>query len=455
MNVAMDVRDPSFVLTKQIEMQIECALAAALEQEGVQDDAEISVSFVGSEEIHKLNHEYRGIDQETDVLSFPIHEACDIEALKRRGQLNILGDIVINMDRVRSQAAEYGHSEEREMIYLTIHSLLHLLGYDHMEEKEKKRMRAHEESVMRAVDLPRLREREGFHSGYCTVIGRPNVGKSTLLNALLGQKLSIISNKAQTTRNELRLIYTDEKMQAIFLDTPGVQIPKNELGETMLRISADALNGVDVVLYVTDTEPTGRLETLILEKLQKLQDTPILLIINKADEAEPQRMEERKEELRQLGIFREILPISALRGDHLDTVLSAVARYLPEGPMYYPQEMVTDRSERFLITEFIREKCLKNMQEEIPHGIHVSIDQMKYRDHQPICDIYATIYVEKESHKGMVIGKGGQMLARIGKESRKEIEALLDSHVNLKLWVKVDKNWRRSQNRVKRLGFDA
>ncbi len=318
-----------------------------------------------------------------------------------------------------------------------------------------------------------------FHSGYCSVIGRPNVGKSTLLNELIGEKISIISNKPQTTRNTIQLIYTDDRMQVVFLDTPGVQIPKNELGEAMLKVSKDALDGVDICLFVTDTSKSmGPLDHKILEELQKLKDTPIILILNKIDsllEADPdeeagpsesyrphleqgQTAEEYLDKLvatyKDMGLFHSIIALSAKKGDNIDQLKDAIYELLPEGPMYFPEEMITDRSERFVVSEIIREKCLNNMSDEIPHGIYVAVDSMKMRENGKMMDIQATIFVEKDSHKGMVIGKGGKMLGLIGKQARLELERFLDTRINLKLWVKVEKNWRKQKKKVKKFGYE-
>lgn len=450
MNLLVDNRDETLVWDETKAKPLENALQVALHTQHVQDDVEISLSFVTGEEIRELNAQYRGKDSETDVLSFPVYEAEQIPMLREEGNLDVLGDIVINMERVRAQAEEFGHSEERETVYLAVHSLLHLLGYDHEEEADKRRMRHEEKRIMRALGFL-----QPFHSGYVAVIGRPNVGKSTLINRLLGEKLSIISNKPQTTRHKLQFILTDDRMQAIFLDTPGVQIPKNALGETMLKLSREALDGVDLCLFVTDVSSRiGPLDRQILERLKTLDTLPLVLLLNKTDLSPAETVEAEKRRYEELDLFRAVLPISAKEQTDMDELLDLIYRLLPEGPQYFPDDMVTDRSERFIITEIIREKCLYHMQEEIPHGIHVGMDAMKKRTDRELYDIYATIYCEKPSHKGMVIGKGGTKLGRIGREARKDIEALLDCPVNLKLWVKVDKNWRKNKQKVDRLGFD-
>lgn len=294
-----------------------------------------------------------------------------------------------------------------------------------------------------------------FHSGFCSVIGRPNVGKSTLLNRLIGEKLSIISDKPQTTRNQIHMIYTDDRMQVVFKDTPGVQMPKNELGEAMLKLSMDALDGIDVAIFVTDmSETVGKLDSRIIEALRRIAHTPIIMVLNKLDEADETAARALVEKFEAMGIFSQVLALSAKTNQHVDALVEALYRHLPEGPMYYPEDMITDRTERFVVSEIIREKCLNLMQDEIPHGIFVGIDGMHEREDKLITDIFATIFVEKESHKGMVIGKGGRMLGRIGHDARLEIQTLLDAKVNLKLWVKVEKNWRKRKNKLKEFGYE-
>lgn len=294
-----------------------------------------------------------------------------------------------------------------------------------------------------------------FHSGFVAIIGRPNVGKSTLINQLMGEKLSIISNKPQTTRNKIQFIYSDDRMQVIFLDTPGVQKPRNELGEAMLTMSKKSLEDVDLCLFVTDTSgKPGPFELTIIDFFKDFKDLPVLLLINKIDEVDQNRKKELLTYHSSLGNYAKVLAISAKTGENIDELKEAIYQYLPKGPCYYPTDMITDRSERFIISEIIREKCLQDMNEEIPHGIFVEILTMSYRKDQPICDIQANIIVEKDSHKGMVIGKGGKKLRSIGTKARKDIEKFIDSKVNLKLWVKVEKDWRKKQNKLREFGYE-
>lgn len=293
-----------------------------------------------------------------------------------------------------------------------------------------------------------------FKSGFVSVIGRSNVGKSTLLNRILGEKLTIISDKPQTTRSKIQLIYTDENMQAIFLDTPGIQTPKNKLGDYMLKVSMSTLNEVDVITYIVDTtEEIGKLDSEIIEKL-KLVNTKIILLINKIDKISSDKVNELVEMYSKVGIFEEIIPISALTGDNLEGYLTSLKNNLPEGPMYYDKDSVTDQPIRQIVQELIREKALINLSDELPHGIAITIEKFKERQDKNLIDIDATIIVEKKSHKGMVIGKKGSMIKKIGTDARIDIEQLLDAKVNLKLWVKIDEEWRNKDSRLRYLGYN-
>ena len=293
-----------------------------------------------------------------------------------------------------------------------------------------------------------------FKSGFVTVIGRPNVGKSTLLNGLIGEKISIISDKPQTTRNRIQMIYTDDKMQVVFLDTPGIQNPKNKLGDYMLSVSKNTLNEVDLITFIVDlSEDIGELDNYIINLLEGI-DTKVILLINKIDLAESKvEVDLLVKKYTDMNIFDKIIPISALEEKNYDKYLEYIYDVLDEGPMYYPEDMITDQPERNIIAEIIREKVLLNMYDEIPHGIAVEMMKISEREDKNLLDIDANLYVEQNSHKGMVIGKGGQMLKTIGSQARVDIEKLLDIRVNLKIWVKVAKDWRKKDTRVKDFGY--
>lgn len=291
-------------------------------------------------------------------------------------------------------------------------------------------------------------------SGFVTLIGRPNVGKSTLMNQLIGQKIAITSNKPQTTRNRIQTVYTDERGQIVFLDTPGIHKAKNKLGEYMVKVAESTLNEVDAVLWLV--EPTtfiGAGERHIAEQLKRVK-TPVILIINKIDTVKKEEILLFMDAYRKIYDFAEIVPVSALKGVNSDTLLEVIYKYMPYGPMFYDEDTITDQPERQIVAELIREKALKCLDEEIPHGIAVAIEQMKYRKEGKLVDIDATIVCERDSHKGIIIGKGGAMLKKIGSAARYEIEHLLDTQVNLKLWVKVKKDWRDSDFLMKNFGYD-
>ena len=295
---------------------------------------------------------------------------------------------------------------------------------------------------------------EGFKSGFVTIIGRPNVGKSTLMNHLIGQKIAITSNKPQTTRNRIQTVYTDmERGQIIILDTPGIHQAKNKLGEYMVNVAEKTLSEVDLILYLVEPNTfVGAGEQHIIKQLEKTK-TPVILIINKADTVDQEKMFQAIDTYRKLYDFAEIIPTSALRGNNLDDVIDSIFKYLPYGPQFYDEDTITDQPERAICAEIIREKALHALKDEIPHGIAVAIDQMKDRPNGKIIDIDATIVCEKDSHKGIIIGKQGAMLKKIGTNARYEMERLLDANVNLKLWVKVKKDWRDSDFLIKNFGY--
>ena len=297
--------------------------------------------------------------------------------------------------------------------------------------------------------------KENYKSGFATLIGRPNVGKSTLMNQLIGQKIAITSNKPQTTRNRIQTVYTDmERGQIVFLDTPGIHQAKNKLGEYMVNVAEHTLSEVDVILWLVEPSTfIGAGEQHIIKQLKKTK-TPVILIINKVDTVEREKILEYIDAYRKVFDFAEIVPASALREQNLDTVVDVIFKYLPYGPMFYDEETVTDQPERAIVAEIIREKALHALDDEIPHGIAVYIDRMKERRGQNIIDIDATIVCERDSHKGIIIGKGGSMLKKIGSNARYEMERLLDTQVNLKLWVKVRKDWRDSELMMKNFGYN-
>lgn len=292
-------------------------------------------------------------------------------------------------------------------------------------------------------------------SGFVTLIGRPNVGKSTLMNHLIGQKIAITSDKPQTTRNRIQTVYTDDRGQIVFLDTPGIHKAKNKLGDYMVNVAQHTLSEVDVILWLVEPSTfIGAGERHIIEQLKKTK-TPVILVINKTDTVKREEILTFIDAYRKELDFAEIVPVSALKGDNTQDLIDSIFKYLPYGPMFYDEDTVTDQPQRQIVSELIREQALRCLDEEIPHGIAVSIDQMKWRADDSIVDIDATIVCERDSHKGIIIGKGGSMLKKIGSRARKEIEDLLETQVNLKLWVKVKKDWRDSDFLLKNFGYNA
>lgn len=293
-----------------------------------------------------------------------------------------------------------------------------------------------------------------YKSGFVTLIGRPNVGKSTLMNHLIGQKIAITSNKPQTTRNRIQTVYTAEQGQIIFIDTPGIHKAKNKLGEYMVSVAERTLKEVDVILWLV--EPTtfiGAGEKHIVDQLNKVK-TPVILVINKVDTVKKEEILKFIDAYKDVCDFTDIVPVSALKGDNTEALIQTIFKYLPEGPRYFDEDVITDQPERQIVAELVREKALRLLGDEIPHGIAVAIDGMKERQGGGLVDIDATIICERDSHKGIIIGKKGEKLKQIGMQARQEIENLLDMRVNLQLWVKVKKDWRDSDFLIKNYGYN-
>ncbi len=291
-----------------------------------------------------------------------------------------------------------------------------------------------------------------FKSGFVSVIGRPNVGKSTLLNALTGQKIAIMSNKPQTTRNTIRGIITNEQCQLVLIDTPGIHRPKTKLGEYMVNVAAETMKEVDLILFLVEaTSAPGSLDASIAEQLGKLK-TPVFLIVNKVDIVAKDKLFSVIDSYSKLMDFKAIIPISALKQDGTDIIIKEALQYIPEGPQFFSEDTLTDQPEKVIAAEMIREKVLLNLDEEVPHGVGVEVMSFKERE-DGIINIQATIYCEKSSHKGIIIGKQGVMLKKIGSAARYEIERLLDTKIFLELWVKVKPDWRNNDTMLKSLGY--
>ena len=292
-----------------------------------------------------------------------------------------------------------------------------------------------------------------FKSGFVSIVGRPNVGKSTLMNNVVGEKIAIMSDKPQTTRNTIQAVYTDEECQIVFLDTPGIHKPKNKLGEFMVKSATDAFKNVDLLFVVDDSKKIGPGDRKIIEDLRGIK-TPVILVLNKIDKLEESELFELMQLYSNEDLFKAIVPISALKGRNVNELLKVIGNYLQEGPKYFPDYMITDQPERVLVSELIREKVLHYLNDEVPHGVAVEVERMKSRQDKDIVDISAVIYCERDSHKGIIIGKNGRKLKGIGKSAREDMELLLGSKINLQLWVKVKENWRNLQNYITDFGYN-
>lgn len=291
-----------------------------------------------------------------------------------------------------------------------------------------------------------------FKSGFVAIVGRPNVGKSTFMNYVLGQKIAIMSDKAQTTRNKIQGVYTNQDCQIVFLDTPGIHKPKHELGNFMVESAYSALKEVDAVLFMVNAaEKRGPGDDFIIEKLKKIK-TPVFLVLNKIDLISPDELLDRVESYQETIPFADIIPISVLQGNNVQELMTTLTNHLPEGPQYYPSDQITDHPEYFVVSELIREKILHLTKEEIPHSVAVTVDKMQ-KDEFDKVHVYANIIVERPTQKGIIIGKGGKLLKEIGVRARKDIEQLLGNKVYLELWVKVEKDWRKKKSHLQDFGY--
>lgn len=294
--------------------------------------------------------------------------------------------------------------------------------------------------------------KEPFKSGFVAIIGRPNVGKSTLMNQVIGQKIAIMSDKPQTTRNKIHGVYTTDTMQIVFLDTPGIHKPKSRLGDYMIKTAEATLGEVDAILFLADVaDGLGGGDRFIIERLKQV-DTPVILVLNKIDKVHPDDLLPAIAAYNELYPFAQIVPVSALLGSNVNTLIEQIGRYLPEGPMYYPADQITDHPEQFVCAELIREKILHLTREEIPHSIAVTIEDMHVEENG-VVNISAVVFVERDSQKGIIIGKSGSLLKEVGKLAREDIEKLLGSRTFLEIWVKVKKDWRNREHLLRDLGF--
>ncbi len=478
-----DVKEFSTYLEKALELLISKEyIDTALSD----SDAEISVDvrLVGEDAIRKLNAEYREKDRVTDVLSFPILDMTDGKLSDKlmpydfsyveEKKILPIGDVVICPEKAKKQSEEYGHSMLREMVFLAVHSFLHLLGFDHENGRDEDIMFSKQDEIMNEIGLPRASDTLPVsedehpvgemlaHCGYCALVGRPNVGKSTLLNTISGMKLAIVSHKPQTTRNNIQAIYNRDDAQVIFVDTPGIHKPQSKLSEFMVDSSFRAAKGADVVVLMADGrfEKPASVEIRAAEMAKKLKK-PMILAVNKADAVSKESLLPLILNYSKIAEFSDIVPISALKDDGVDELMNAIIRLLPSQPRYFPIEEVTDQSEREISSELIREQILHYTNEEIPHGTAVEIDSFEevLKDDavdsydRSLIRIHASIICEKDSHKSILLGKNGQMIKRIGTAARENIEKMTECKVFLDLHVKVRKDWKNRQVFLDEFGY--
>lgn len=458
-----------------------------------QDKIYINLTLVGSEKIRKMNSEFRNVNKVTDVLSFPMLDMrngklngeldpSDFEYDQNGEQVICLGSVVICPEVCEKQALEYGHSIEREAAFLFVHSMLHLLGFDHIEAEDESQMIFWQKKLMFDIGLAFEDEIEFVshegemkndniafeagtpckHVGYVSILGRPNVGKSTLLNYITGMKLAIVSHKPQTTRTNIRSIYNGKDSQLIFVDTPGVHNPKSELSKIMVENSFNSAKHSDIVLLMADgrfTEPAA-VEKKLLE-LCKQNKKKVILAINKSDDISKESLLPTISNYSALFDFDEVIPISARTGDNVDVLLKAIEERLPEGPRLFDSEVMTNQTEREIASELIREQILHYTNQEIPHGTTVVVDEFKekFKDNakdeydREMVVIHASIICERKSHKGILLGKDGQMIKRISTKARINIERLTGCKVYLELFVKVREDWKNDDLYLKQYGY--
>ncbi|MBP5262416.1 MAG: GTPase Era [Clostridiales bacterium] len=451
-------------------------------------NAYCSLMSVSKDEIHVINKENRDVDSVTDVLSFPMLDfregrlccavdECDFEMNQEGTRVFNLGDIVLCYDVAVEQSREYGHSVEREVLFLIAHSMLHLLGYDHIDPRDEKRMISKQKKLMTAIGLALEDEAESSveleepvypagsqceHCGYVALLGRPNVGKSTLLNYISGMKVAIVSHKPQTTRTNIRSIYNTEDSQIIFVDTPGVHSPKSKMGEIMVERSFNSAKNADLVLFLADArfDRPGKVEKELLDNCRK-SNKKVILAINKTDDISRDAQLPLIANYASCYDFADIVPISARTGRNVDVLLDVIKKHLSSGPRLFDSEYMTDQTEREMAKEFIREQVLHYTNQEIPHGVAVEITKFEDRYGKDSADEYdrelvvieASIICERKSHKGIIIGKDGQMLKRIGTSARKNIERMTGCKCYLDLFVKYREDWKNDDTLLKQFGF--
>ena len=443
---------------------VEKALNCALKYFDVPEKkvtAEIAV--LSDEEVRELNRTRRGNDSVTDVLSFPALEKVTLpfstedypsDVDPETGAV-ILGEVYIARDRALEQAAEYNHSAAREYAFLALHGFLHLMGYDHVSESDRERMERVQNEILLKAGITRdyVEKEPVTHTGFAAILGRPNAGKSTLINALVGEKVAIVSWKPQTTRNKILGILNRKDLQIIFVDTPGIHKPRNKLGDYMMRAVRSATEGVDAVIYVVDGEKG--MDENDLSRIAALSEgkTPAIVAVNKIDHITKEKVAGILAALNEFKGLKAVVPISALRGKNVDVLERETATLMPEGIKLYPEDEYTDRNMRFMAAEIIREKALRLLDQEIPYGVAVSVNKYEYRP-SGVLEIDADVICQKAAHKPIILGKNGAMIKKISEYAREDLEKMTGDRILLTLWVRVKTDWRDDEVLLNNLGYD-
>lgn len=418
----------------------------------------VNLVFVTAEEIRELNNRTRNIDKVTDVLSFPYTNLKVGEKLKLKDykfdidpedKRLIFGDIYICLTKAEEQAKDYGHSFRRELCFLFCHGMLHLCGYDHIEKQDAVIMEQMQNQILDDLNITR----KMFKCGFVTIVGETNAGKSTLINALVGEHVAIVSPKSQTTRENIQGVYNDENTQIVFIDTPGYHKRTTLIDEEMDKQIENAQEDTEIVLMLIVAKKP------LIEQYQKLAKkvnatAKKILLINKVDETNFEKVYPQLAELSKVADVDEILPISALKGKNIDVLLDMIKKYLPTFDFemrYYPVEEYTDKNMRHLVAEIVREKALLMLDEEVPHGVQVVVTD--YKETEKPIQIYADLYCEKESHKAIILGKNGEMIKKISMSARKSVEKIIGEQINLQVFVKVKENWRNDIKAIAEFGL--
>jgi GTP-binding protein Era len=457
------------IYTEEYRDIIENVIKLTMKKHDTSDkDIDVEINIVDENEIRKLNKETREIDKVTDVLSYQNIEnlTFPLDIKNYPNEINpednsiILGEIFICLSRAVEQATEYGHSVEREIGFLTCHGMLHLLGYNHEDDAERELMEKVTDEIMTMANLPRdnessdtKKEEDNFKSGFVAIMGKPNSGKSTLINNLVGEKVAIVSWKPQTTRNKILGIYNEPSYQIIFIDTPGLHKPKNTLGEYMMKVANSALEGIDCVLYLIDCEKGFDEKDKYNITSYLNANMKVIAVVNKVDHVTKEKVFEILTQLKDYPKLQAIVPISALRGRNIEPLKDEIKNLLTDHIKYYEEDQYTDKNMRFIASEIIREKALRLLNMEVPYGIGVDIKKYEKRK-DGIIEIDADIICEKAAHKPIILGKGGSMIKTIGTYSRQDLEAITGSKIFITLFVKVKDEWRESNFMLKELGYD-